>query len=59
MVTHLIREALELSDRIAVMTSAPGTIHKIIDNRLLRPRDLRSKEFFALEDELSALIQRS
>ena len=56
LITHLIREALELSDRIAVMSSAPGTIEKILDNTLKRPRNLRSKDFFAMEDTLIKLI---
>lgn len=56
MVTHLIREALELSDQVAVMTPQPGTVEKIINNPLNRPRDLRAKEFFTLEDKLKDLI---
>lgn len=57
MVTHLISEAIELSDKIAVMTGAPGTIEKVVENPLKRPRNLRSKEFFALEDELLGIIK--
>ena len=57
LITHLVREALMLSDRIAVMTQAPGTIEKIIDNTLPRPRDLRSKDFFTFEDQLTNLIK--
>ncbi len=56
MVTHLIPEALELADRIAVVSPRPATIHKIITNTLIRPRVKRSPEFFALEDELFALV---
>jgi len=57
LITHLIREALELSGRIAVMTAAPGTIEKILDNTLKRPRNPRSQDFFALEDILIKLIK--
>lgn len=57
MVTHLIKEAIELSDRIAVMEKAPGTIEKIFDNKIKRPRNLRSKDFFKLEDELMDLFR--
>jgi ABC-type nitrate/sulfonate/bicarbonate transport system ATPase subunit len=57
MVTHQIEEALELADRIAVMSPRPGTIEKVVENRLGRPRDKRSKEFFALEDRLYTLIK--
>lgn len=56
MVTHLIEEALELADRIAVLTSRPGKIEKIIDVSLHRPREKRSQKFFDLEDELYKLV---
>lgn len=57
MVTHLIEEALELADRIAVLTPRPATIEKIIINTLPRPRNKRTQEFFRLEDELYSLIK--
>lgn len=58
LITHLVREALMLSDRIAVMTQAPGTVEKVVNDTLQRPRNLRSKEFFAFEDQLTGLIKR-
>lgn len=58
LITHLIREALELSDRIGVMSKAPGTIEKVMENKLGRPRNLRSKQFFKLEDELTEIIKK-
>ncbi|MFH2058010.1 MAG: ABC transporter ATP-binding protein [Pseudomonadota bacterium] len=42
-VTHSIREAICLADRIIIMKSHPGRIHKIIDNKLTRPRDNNSQ----------------
>lgn len=57
LITHLITEAVMLSDKIAVMSPAPGTIEKIINNSLSRPRNTRSEGFFSLEDELKNLIK--
>ena len=57
MVTHIIEEALELSDRIAVLTKSPGTIEKIVVNNLARPRQKRSQDFYNLEDELHKIIK--
>lgn len=57
MVTHLIREAIELSDRVAIMSARPGTILKILENPLSRPRDLRTKTAFDLEDQILNLIK--
>jgi NitT/TauT family transport system ATP-binding protein len=41
-VTHSIEEAVLISDRAIVMTSRPGKVAEIIDNRLPRPRDLET-----------------
>lgn len=57
LITHLIAEAIELSDRIAVLSSSPGHIETIVTNKLKYPRNLRSKEFFELEDALRSLIK--
>jgi ABC-type nitrate/sulfonate/bicarbonate transport system ATPase subunit len=57
MVTHLIQEAIELSDRIAVMTKRPGQIEALIENDLERPRNKRSEKFFDLEDRLAKTIK--
>lgn len=58
LVTHLTREALQLADRICVMTVAPGSVKTIIQNILKRPRNERDKEFFAFEDRLIKLIRK-
>jgi NitT/TauT family transport system ATP-binding protein len=57
MVTHIISEALELGDRIAVLTPRPGKVEKIIENDLPRPRVLRSERFYYLEDQLHKIIR--
>lgn len=57
MVTHLISEALELADRIAVLTSRPGMVEAVVKNSLPRPRQKRSKEFFEMEDKLTELVK--
>lgn len=57
MVSHIVPEAIELADRIAVMTSNPGKIEMIVDNTIARPRQKRSPEFFVMEDKLYAAIK--
>jgi len=57
MVTHLIDEAIELADRIAVLTTIPGKIEKIIVNDLPRPREKRTQPFWQMEDKLNELIK--
>jgi len=55
LVTHSIDEAVLVADRIAIMTSRPGTIKSIIDVRL--PRD-RSQADTALRSSLAFLEAR-
>lgn len=57
MVTHLVSEALELSNRIAVMSLGPGTVKEVVENNLSRPRNLRCEPFFHLEDRIKKLIK--
>ncbi len=58
MVTHLVTEAVEMADRILVMSSRPGTIIKDVDVFLSRPRRTRSAEFYRHEDEINELIEQ-
>lgn len=57
MVTHNITETLQLADRVAVLSSLPGRVEKVITNMLPRPRDVRSQDFYRMEDALRELIQ--
>lgn len=57
MVTHLISEAIELADRIAVLSPLPGKIQDVVENNLIRPRQTRSDAFYQTEDKLYQLIK--
>ncbi len=56
MVTHMIEEAIELADRVLVLSSRPGHIvgDMLID--LPRPRDKREKVFSEYVDKIFSLI---
>lgn len=54
-VTHSIDEAIFLSDRVAVMTASPGTVRKIVDIELERPRNNAVKLTPAFADYRSAI----
>ena len=59
LVTHDVRQAVFLADRILVMSHRPGTIKEIMCINLPMPRissTRQSKEFHALEDALSEKI---
>ena len=46
-VTHGIEDSLLLADRVVVMTYRPGTVKKIVQVQLPRPRDEGSPAFAA------------
>lgn len=56
MVSHNVDEAIELGDRILVLSNRPMNIVKEITVDLPRPRDKRSERFCALEDEIFSLL---
>jgi NitT/TauT family transport system ATP-binding protein len=56
-VTHIIEEAVELADRILVLSSGPGRLVADLKVDLPRPRDRRKEEFNALTDKVFSLIE--
>jgi NitT/TauT family transport system ATP-binding protein len=55
-ITHLIDEAVYLSDRIVVLSANPGQVREVVTNALPHPRDYRDPAFLRLVDELHAVI---
>jgi len=59
-ITHDIKEAIYLADRVIVFTKRPGRVKTSIDIAIERPRDLRVKrdpKFVRYEDEIWESIQ--
>ena len=57
MVTHIIEEAVELADRILVLSTGPGRLVGDIRVELPRPRDRRAEAFNSLTDRVFSLIE--
>ena len=51
-VTHDIEEAVQLSDRVLVMSKRPATIQTIVPVELPRPRDLDSSGYLETRDRI-------
>lgn len=56
MVTHMIEEAIELADRVLVLSSKPGHIAGDLTIDLPRPREKRDKAFTEYVDRIFSLI---
>lgn len=59
MITHDIREAVYLSDRVVVLSARPATVRHELRVDLPRPRDLSlitTPEFVALEEQLLEIL---
>ena len=56
LVTHNIAEAVFIATRIVIISSHPGRIRNVIVNPLPYPRDVNSREFGALVDQVHAAI---
>ncbi len=52
LVTHRFEEALQLADRILILSSNPGTIFRSIEINLTRPRMPNSIEYKEIEEQL-------
>jgi ABC-type nitrate/sulfonate/bicarbonate transport system ATPase subunit/flavin-dependent dehydrogenase len=55
-VTHDIEEAVQLADRVIVLSRRPGTVQEVVPITLPRPRDLDSPEYLALRDRIFAAM---
>jgi NitT/TauT family transport system ATP-binding protein len=49
-VTHDIEEAVQLADRVVVMSARPARIQCIVDIDIERPRDISSRRYLELRD---------
>jgi NitT/TauT family transport system ATP-binding protein len=58
LVTHLVEEAVQLSDRVLVLSPRPAKIKLELAIPLKHPRDKRSQEFYALVDKIIAEIEQ-
>src|SRR6201993_2955614 len=56
LVTHNIIEAVFLATRIVIISSHPGRVRNVIPNPLPYPRDVNSKPFAAMVDQVHAAI---
>jgi NitT/TauT family transport system ATP-binding protein len=56
LVTHNIEEAIQLADRVVVLSRRPGHVLAQVEVTLPRPRDRKSSAFYDLTDRVYSLI---
>ncbi len=57
-VTHNVREAARLADRIVVLSSRPGQVTAVLDNPIGRPRRIESPEVGQLAADITARLRQ-
>ncbi|MFA5771314.1 MAG: ABC transporter ATP-binding protein [Thermoplasmata archaeon] len=57
-VTHNVREAACLGDRVVVLTRRPGTVKTIFDNQAPRPRRIEDEDVIEKVREINKVIER-
>jgi NitT/TauT family transport system ATP-binding protein len=55
-VTHDIDEAVQLADRVVVMSARPASIRQIVTIDIPHPRDISSARYLELRDGIFAQI---
>jgi ABC-type nitrate/sulfonate/bicarbonate transport system ATPase subunit len=55
-VTHEVEEAIELADRVVVLSSKPTKVRSIIEIDAARPRNLEDPKLQAMQSQLRQLI---
>ena len=58
MVTHNVEEAIELSDKMVILSSKPSHVKEVINVNMPRPRSKRSRKFAALMDHVYAELAK-
>jgi NitT/TauT family transport system ATP-binding protein len=59
LVSHDIKEVVYMADRIVILGANPGRVRTVVENRLPRPRDYRSRDVLNLVDQLHDIITKS
>ena len=57
LVTHNVREAVCLGDRVVLMATGPGRITRMFDIPLPRPRDINSPELAGYASQIAAVLK--